>query len=80
MLEWKQVESHQARGPDGQMYQVTESWLPGRRYIAVISFQDRYGRDFSHIIGTFDTIKEAKDACVKDAKDGIDETRVLGRD
>lgn len=77
MLNWRQVECWQAETPSGSVYQISESWIPGKRYIAVLNFQDRYGRVYSHVVGLFDTVYDAKKACESDAKDSRDTTRVV---
>lgn len=70
MLAWTQEWCFRAETPDGRVYLILPNWdKKGKPYIATLSFRDKWGRDFQHIVGTFATITEAKSICEKDAKD-----------
>ena len=79
MLTWKQVECWRATTADGRVYEVVESWVPGKRYAAVIRFTDSKGRDFSHVLGFCDVAGVAMKMCEDDAKDSTDTTRTTSR-
>lgn len=79
-LKWRIVECYEAIGVDGRIYRVTENWGPGNKYVAILAFNDKWGRLFSHVIGSYKNVHDAQQACEKDSKDDLVTRRLQDED
>lgn len=69
---WVQVECHEAIDSQGRTYRIVCSpnlLRTGKDWVAICSFEDKRGKLWEHIVGSFGTVYEAKAACEKDCKE-----------